>query len=228
MITSSIFENMHIKFGPLNLTGNIFLTWILMALLFLVFYVSGRNLKQTPGVIQVILEGIVVAFERAIGEVIPGKVDLVFSFVATLWIFVLTANLFGLIPGMSSPTADLSVTLSLATIVFLSVHWFGIREQGLSNYLKHYLRPSPVLLPFHIISEFSRTLALAIRLFGNVMSLEIAAILVVMVAGIIVPIPLLMLHIVEALIQAYLFGMLALIYIAGGLASQEMKIEKEN
>jgi len=87
--------------------------------------------------------------------------------------------------------------------------------------LRHYLSPSPILLPFHLISEITRTVALAVRLFGNIMSLEMAALLILLVAGFLVPIPILMLHIIEALVQAYIFGMLALIYIAGGLEAQQ-------
>jgi len=94
------------------------------------------------------------------------------------------------------------------------------------GYLKHYLSPSPILLPFHIVSEFSRTLALAVRLFGNVMSLEIAALMVLMVAGFLVPVPLLLLHVIEGLVQAYIFGVLTLIYVAGVMQSHEEKNRK--
>jgi F-type H+-transporting ATPase subunit a len=96
------------------------------------------------------------------------------------------------------------------------------------RYLRHYLSPTPVLLPFHIVSEISRTIALAVRLFGNIMSLEMAALLILLVAGFLAPVPILMLHIVEALVQAYIFGMLALIYIGGGIQSQlHREIPKE-
>ena len=144
-------------------------------------------------------------------------------FIGTLWIFLVTANLAGLLPGLHSPTGDLSATSALAILVFLAAHWYGIRSQGLASYLRHYLSPSPILLPFHIISEITRTVALAIRLFGNIMSLEMAALLILFVAGFLAPIPILMLHIIEALVQAYIFGMLALIYIAGGLQSQQLR-----
>ena len=138
-------------------------------------------------------------------------------FVGSLWIYLVFANLAGLVPGLHSPTGQLAVTSGLAILVFLATHWFGIREFGWLAYLRHYVQPNPILLPFNIISELSRTLALAIRLFGNVMSLEMAALLVLLVAGLLVPVPLLMLHVVEALVQAYIFGVLALVYIAGGL-----------
>lgn len=212
---------------PIHISGSVITSWGLMAFLGLASWFSARGLRQSPSNYQVVLEGIVSAMEDAIESVLPGKCDLVFPFLATLWIFILLANLTGIIPGLHSPTSDLSVTSSLAVLVFLSVHWFGIKAEGLRAYLKHYVSPSPILLPFHLISEASRTLALAVRLFGNVMSLEIGYALVLLVAGFLVPIPLLMLHVVEAVIQAYLFGMLALIYIAGGIQAQELRREKE-
>jgi len=153
--------------------------------------------------------------------VLPGRADRVLPFVATLWAYLLTANLVGLVPGLHSPTRDLSATSALAILVFFSVHWFGIRAQGLKAYLDHYLKPFPLLLPFHLLGEVTRTVALAVRLFGNMMSLEMAALLILLLAGFLVPVPILMLHIVEALVQAYIFGMLALLYIAGGVQSQQ-------
>jgi F-type H+-transporting ATPase subunit a len=113
-------------------------------------------------------------------------------------------------------------------LVFLSVHWFGIRSMGLRDYLRHYLSPTPILLPFHIISEITRTLALAVRLFGNMMSLELVALLLLWVGGLLVPIPILMLHIVEALVQAYIFGMLALIYIASAIQTGPAQTDGPN
>jgi F-type H+-transporting ATPase subunit a len=169
------------------------------------------------------LEGLLGAADEAIRAVLPAQTARLLPFIATLWLFIMVANLSGLIPGVHAPTGDLSTTAALAVIVFLSVHWFGIRSEGIRAYLRHYLAPMPIMLPFHLMSELTRTLALAIRLFGNIMSLEMAALLVLLVAGFLVPIPLLILHIIEALIQAYIFGMLALIYIAGAIHSQESR-----
>lgn len=227
MISTSIFDGMLFEIFGFKIMGSVVLTWGLMFALGCASFFLTRDLKREPEALQMALEGAVTAMEDAIESVLPGRVALVFPFVATLWTFILFANLIGLVPGLSSPTSDLSVTAALAFLVFLSVHWFGMRANGWSKYLKHYLTPNPIMLPFHLISEVSRTVALAMRLFGNVMSLEIAAVLVLMVAGLLVPVPLLMLHIVEALIQAYLFGMLALIYIAGGIQSQELQLQKE-
>jgi F-type H+-transporting ATPase subunit a len=227
MLSTGFFEGILFSVGGLAIAGSVVMTWLIMGLLAGFAYFSTRNLRQEPGGYQTVLEGIVGAMEGAVEDVIPGRTLLVFPFVFTLWIFIFVSNLIGLVPGFSSPTSDLSVTGALAVLVFFSVHYFGIRSEGLKNYLKHYLAPTPFMLPFHLISEISRTLALAVRLFGNIMSLEIAAVLVLMVAGLLVPVPLLMLHVVEAVIQAYLFGMLALIYIAGGIQSNELRLQKE-
>lgn len=176
-----------------------------------------------PGPIQVVLEGLVSAADEAIRAVLPAQTARLLPFIATLWLFIMVANLSGLIPGVNAPTSNLSTTAALAVLVFLSVHWFGVRSEGIKGYVRHYLAPMPVMLPFHLMSELTRTVALAIRLFGNMMSLEMAALLVLLVAGFLVPVPLLMLHIIEALIQAYIFGMLALIYIAGAIHSQQSR-----
>lgn len=199
-------------------------TWFLMVALVLVAWLGARRLSvDAPSRVQTAMEGTVMALQAAIEDVAPGHSERLLPFIGTLWIFIACANLTGLIPGLSSPTSDLSLSAALATLVFFSVHWFGIRVDGLRVYLKHYLYPNPILLPFHLLGEITRALALAVRLFGNMMSLEMAALLVLLVAGFLAPVPLLTLHIIEALVQAYIFGMLTLVYVAGSLQSRELK-----
>lgn len=206
--------------GPLGITATVVTTWGLMLVLALGAWLATRRLSlNRPGLAQTALEGAVQAVDAAIEAVLPGRGSLLLPFIGTLWLFIALANLIGLVPGLSAPTGDLSTTAALALLVFLSVHWFGIRAAGWRAYLRHYLAPSPLLLPFHLLGDLSRTLALAVRLFGNIMSLEMAALLVLLVAGLLVPVPVLMLHVIEALVQAYIFGTLALIYIAGGMQS---------
>lgn len=226
MDDSGIVVGIVYQLGPLQLTNTVITTWVIMAVIGLLSWLVTRRLQMEPGPIQTIAEGIVSTIEASIRGVAPDHVGHLLPFIGSLWIFLVIANLSGLIPGVHSPTRDLSATTSLAILVFLSVHWFGIRIQGMKAYLRHYLTPSPVLLPFHIISEITRTVALAVRLFGNIMSLEMAALLILLVAGFLVPIPILMLHIIEALVQAYIFGMLALIYVAGGIQSQQLAQQK--
>jgi F-type H+-transporting ATPase subunit a len=214
--------------GPVSVSATVVTSWGVMLLLWLLSIAVTRALRIEPNGWQTAAEGIVGAIEEAISQVLtPGQTRQVLPFIATLWIYLVLANLTGLVPGLHSPTGDLSATSALALLVFLSVHWFGIRANGLRDYLSHYLKPTPLLLPFHLISEVTRTVALAVRLFGNIMSLEMAALLILWVAGLLAPVPILMLHIVEALVQAYIFGMLALIYIASGLQSQQLRQGKE-
>jgi F-type H+-transporting ATPase subunit a len=215
------------QLGPLHIGPTVLTTWLLMLAIAGFCWLSTRRLSvERPSRVQIALEGLVGSIEEAIAAVAPNDVQRLLPFIGTLWIYLVVANLAGLVPGLGSPTADLSETSALAVVVFLSVHWFGLRKNGMA-YFRHYLSPSPILLPFHLLSEISRTIALAMRLFGNMMSLELAVMLVLLVAGFLAPVPLLLLHIVEALVQAYIFGMLALIYIAGALQSQQ-KLHEES
>lgn len=213
-------ETHGLTIGSLYISGSLLTTWVLMLGLLAFSAFIRRRLLQEENLWRTSAEILFSMMENAVKEVVPNYYQQVTPFIATLWIYLVLANLLGLIPGLHSPTADLSVTAGLALIVFASVHWFGIRNLGLKHYLKHYLSPNPIMLPFHLMSEISRTLALAIRLFGNIMSLEMAILLVLLVAGFLVPVPLMMLHLVEALIQAYIFGVLALLYIGTSLENK--------
>jgi len=223
----SLFIQPLFEFGPVQLTNTVVTTWVVMASIGILAWLTTRRLQIRPGRPQTMVEAIVLTIEESIRDIAPQHVAQILPFIGSLWIFIVLANLIGLIPGMHSPTRDLSATAAIAFLVFLSVHWYGIRIQGLKNYLLHYLKPSPILLPFNLISEVTRTIAMAVRLFGNMMSLEMIALLVLLVAGFLVPVPILMLHIVEALVQAYIFGMLALIYVAGSLQSQQLTQQKQ-
>jgi len=220
-------ETLLITLGPLMITTTVVTTWVIMGLIWICSWLITRRLRIDPGPMQAATEGIVISIEDAITAVDAQHAQKIMPFIGSLWIFLVIANLSSLIPGVHAPTRDLSATSALAIVVFLSTHWFGIRIQGLKKYLRHYLAPSPILLPFNLISEITRTVALAVRLFGNMISLEMAALLILLVAGFLAPIPIMMLHIVEALVQAYIFGMLALIYVAGGIQSHKLREKKQ-
>lgn len=227
MASSSSFITEVFHIGPLVITNTVVVTWGIMLALTAAAWAAIRGMRLSPGRWQVVVEGIVSAIEDAVRTVLPDHYRQVMPFIATLWIFIVVANLVSLIPGLRSPTGDLSQTAGLAILVFLAVHWYGLRSHGLKSYLRHYLQPNPILLPFHLISEITRTVALAVRLFGNIFSLQMAALLVLLVAGFLAPVPVLMLHIIEAVVQAYIFGMLALIYVAGAIQSQQLKHSQE-
>lgn len=209
-----------LHWGALQVPMSVLVSAAVSLLLVALAWWLGGRLRTAPGPLQTAVEGLVGAAEAAVEAMVGEQTPRVLPFIATLWVFLLCANLVGLLPGLESPTRDLSVTTALAMLVFFSVHWFGIRASGWRTYLRHYLRPSPLMLPFHLIGELTRTLALAVRLFGNMMSLQLTALLVLLVAGFLVPVPVLLLHVVEAVVQAYIFGMLALVYVAGGMQAQ--------
>ncbi|HWA98228.1 MAG TPA: F0F1 ATP synthase subunit A [Pirellulales bacterium] len=140
--------------------------------------------------------------------------------IVTLALFIATANLLGLAPGMHSPTADFSTTAALAAIVFVAVPFYGIRVRGLRGYLRHYLEPSPLLLPLEIVTEFSRTLALAVRLFGNVMSEELVIAVMLTIAGLFVPVPLMLLAVLTGVVQAYIFTVLTVVYVSAAVRAR--------
>ncbi len=212
--------------GPLAISQAVVTTWGVMVVLLAFCAMTTRHLALRPGPLQNLLEAVVGAIEQAVQAAAPSQARRIMPFIGTLWLFLLAANLIGVVPGLTAPTTQLSVTAALASLVFVSVHWFGLRDHGW-RYLRHYVSPSPLFLPFHLISEITRTAALAVRLFGNMMSLELAALIILFVAGLLVPIPILMLHIVEALVQAYIFGMLALIYIGGAVQAHTVARENE-
>ncbi|MCA8960110.1 MAG: F0F1 ATP synthase subunit A [Planctomycetes bacterium] len=145
----------------------------------------------------------------AAGRPSPGLV--VFS--ASLFLFISTSAVLGQLPGIAAPTSDLAATNALAIVVFLAVPIVGIQSRGLWGYLKHYFLPNPVLFPLHVISELSRTLALALRLFGNMMSGHLVVSLIVALVGVIVPVPLMALDLLIGFLQAYIFTVLASVYI---------------
>jgi F-type H+-transporting ATPase subunit a len=140
--------------------------------------------------------------------------------VVTLAMYIGTANLLGLVPGLRSPTADFSTTAALAAIVFFAVPVYGIRARGLRGYLRHYLEPSPLLLPLEIITEFSRTLALAVRLFGNVMSEELVIAVLLSLAGLLVPVPIMLLAVLTGVVQAYIFSILTVVYLSAAVRTK--------
>lgn len=209
--------------GPIEISNTVVTTWGIILVLGLFSWLMTRRLSSSSSTSQSALEAIVLSIETAVKRVAPQQAKQLIPFIGSLWILLVLSNLIGLIPGLHSPTRDFSATAALAVIVFLSVHWFGIRILGLKAYLRHFISPSPLLLPFNLISEVTRTIALAVRLFGNMMSLEMTALLILLVAGFLAPIPILLLHVIEALVQAYIFGMLALVYIAGGIQAQTLK-----
>ena len=224
---TSISSETLFRLGPMDISDAVVITWAGMAVAIVFGYIAGKNLKLYPRKWQHLLEACASGVNSAIEEVMERDPWPFFPLIATIWFMIGCANLTGIVPGLISPTRDISTAAALAAISFLSVHYFGIRYRGFMHYLKHYMEPVWVLFPFHIISELSRTVALMLRLFGNVMSGEMIAGVLLIVAGFLVPVPFALLEVVVAILQAYIFGMLTLIFIAAGVQAIEVEKTKE-
>jgi F-type H+-transporting ATPase subunit a len=193
----------------------VFVTTGLTLLIAVVVWVSARALKPTGiGLWQTMLETYVGWIRSTVEEIFDGDPDPHIPLIGTLMAFIGLSNLLALIPVLRPPTADLSTAVALALIVFCAVPYHGVRTLGARGYLRKYIEPHPLLMPLNLIGELSRTLALAVRLFGNVMSGQMIGAILLLIAGILVPIPLLMLGVLTGLVQAYIFGILAAVYIA--------------
>lgn len=202
--------------GFLKLNATIVFTWGLMFVLAVGSHLITRKLSTDlqRSRWQNFLEIVVTAIEKQIEEVGLRCPEKYVGFLATLFLFVATASLFTVIPGYEPPTGSLSTTAALALCVFLAVPSFGIEEQGMGNYLKSYVEPTFIMLPFHIISEISRTLALAVRLFGNMMSGTMILGILLTLTPFIFPILMSALGLLTGMVQAYIFSILATVYIA--------------
>lgn len=215
--------------GWIKLNATIVFTWVVMALLVLLSIFVTRRLTSDPKKIskgQNVLEVVVINVRNQIKEVSQQNPDRYLAFIGTLFIFIVVSNLLGVVPGFNPPTGSLSTTSALAICVFFAVPIYGIASRGFLGYLKQYLHPSPIMLPFNIIGDFSRILALAVRLFGNVMSGTMLVAILLAIIPLVFPIIMQVFGMLTGFIQAYIFAVLAMVYIASATQVQEKKIEQ--
>ena len=207
--------------GPVPITRPVVTTWVIMAVLTLVPWFVTRRLARHPDWRQAVLELIVTGIMGQIEEVTRKDPRPFLPVLGTLFIFLVTANLSGVLPGIEAPTGKLETPAALAFIVFASVHFFGVRARGPLSYLASFAKPKLVMLPLNIVSEITRAFSLMVRLFGNVMSGEFIIALIVAFAGLFVPIPLMALEILVGVVQAYIFTILATVFIASAVDPAE-------
>jgi F-type H+-transporting ATPase subunit a len=202
--------------GPLRLNATIVHTWVVMAVLVLGAYLATRRVSASmrPGRWQSLLEVLVTGMREQIRDVSQHDPGPYLPFVGTLFLFIASANVLAVVPGFAPPTGSLSTTTALALCVLVAVPLFGIAERGLGGYLMGYIRPTVFMLPFNIIGETSRTVALAVRLYGNVMSGTVIAAILLSLVPFFFPIVMQVLGLLTGLIQAYIFAVLAMVYIA--------------
>jgi F-type H+-transporting ATPase subunit a len=213
------------KFLVLNAT--ILYTWILMALITVGSWLVTRDLSTETASSrwQCFLEVVVTGIRDQIREISQQDPHQFLPFIGTLFVFIGVSNFLSFVPGYSPPTSSLSTTTALAICVFIAVPLYGIWDRGLIGYLKHYAEPSLFMVPLHIMSEISRTLALAIRLFGNVMSGNKVVAILLAISPFVFPIVINMLELLIGLIQAYIFAVLATVFISAVVRAQHEKEE---
>lgn len=224
-------EIVYFEWNFIRITATLVFTWITMLILSLSSYLITRNLSTGPEITkgQNILEAVVETIRGQIKEISQQEPGRYIPFIGTLFIFILALNVLSIVPGFISPTGSLNTTIALALCVFLSVPIYGITSQGIRGYLKEYIKPTIIMLPFNIISEISRTLSLAIRLYGNVMSASVIVAILLGVIPLFFPVVMQVLGLLTGVIQAYIFAILAIVYISS--ASKQKKkdsVSEEN
>ncbi len=199
---------------PINAT--IFYTWVVMAILVGASWLATRDLKTTVQVsrFQTALEMIVMTIRGQIKDVSNDNPIKYLSIIGTFFLFIALSNLLTIFPFFKAPTASLSTTAAFSCAVFFAMPWYGIRNAGIKAYLRKYIDPTPIMLPMNIISDFSSTFALAFRLYGNVLSGAVIGSVLIMLAPFLLPLPMQILGLLTGTIQAYIFALLAIVYVS--------------
>ncbi len=207
--------------GGIAIARTVVTTSVIVLVLGVVSWASTRRLRAAPGRWQAGLEAIVAWMTSQVRDVVRRDPAPFLPILGTLFLFIAVANLATIVPGVTSPTASLETPAALAVVVFFSAHVYGIRARGLRRYLGSYLKPNPLMLPLNILSEITRTFSLMVRLFGNMMSHELVLGILATIAGLLVPIPFMALGILVGLIQAYIFSILATLFVGAAVGAVE-------
>ncbi len=217
------------SYGPFALNATIVYTWGTMLVLVLVSWLITRNLSREASIsrMQNFLEVLVSKVRDQIQDVAGQNASRYLPFIGTLFVFILICNIFSVVPGYQAPTASLSTTTALAICVFVAVPLYGIAARGMLGYLKNYVQPTFLMLPFNIMGELSRTVALAVRLYGNIMSGTLIVGILLSIIPFIFPVAMQLLGLITGVIQAYIFAVLAMVYIAAATKSFDKTREPE-
>ncbi|ADE15019.1 alternate F1F0 ATPase, F0 subunit A [Nitrosococcus halophilus Nc 4] len=213
------------SWGPVSLNGTLLYSWIVMLLLVGGSWLITHRLSSSTDISrwQNLLEVLIIGMRDQIQEISRQKPGRYLPFVGTLFLFIGTSNLFTIVPGFMPATGSLSTTTALAICVFLAVPLYGITYEGPLHYLKHYIRPTILMLPFNIIGEISRTVALAVRLYGNIMSGTVIVAILISLTPFFFPIVMQLLGLLTGMIQAYIFAILAMVYIASATSAHHQE-----
>jgi F-type H+-transporting ATPase subunit a len=221
MQASPLASSVVFTLGPVPISKPVVTTWAIMVALGVACWLVTRRLGSRPDRRQAAVELAVTGILEQVESVIRAGARPFLPLLGTLFIFLVAANLAGLLPGVEAPTSKLETPAALAVIVFMSVHYFGVRAHGLLGYLASFAKPRLIMLPLKVVGEFTRTFSLMVRLFGNVMSGEFVIALTVALAGLFVPIPFMVLELLIGIIQAYIFAILATVFIGAAAGATE-------
>lgn len=227
MIESPLTMRTLFQIGPVPITAPVVVTWGLMAALTVLSLLTTRSLALSPSRYQAALELIVNAVEDQIRATMRVEPRPYVPMIGTLFLFILLANWLSLVPGVEPPTAHIETDAALGLIVFAAIVYFGVRVRGVGGYLKTFAEPSIAMIPLNLVETFTRTFSLIVRLFGNVMSGVFIIGIVLSLAGLLVPIPLMALELLVGAIQAYIFTVLAMVFIGSALGQRPEYKEEE-
>lgn len=211
------------SWGFIKINATILYTWLVMAILVFISWLATRNLSSELNVSrwQHFLEVVVSIIRSEISEMAKKGADNYIPIIGTLFLFICTSNVLAIVPGYVAPTSSITTTASLALCVFIAVPYYGISRNGLFHYLKEYFQPNFIFFPFHVMGEISRTLALTVRLFGNIMSHEKVVGILLAVTPLLFPVVMQALGLLIGVIQAYIFAILSMVYIASAISTEE-------
>lgn len=208
------------QLGPIPITQPVVVTWAIIFVTFLLSLILARGFQIRPGKTQAVMELLVEAIDHQVGEVVQRDPSPFRPVVGTLFVFILIANWSSLLPGIEPPTARLETDAALALIVLFSTGYFGVRFRGTLGYLKSFAEPSWAMIPLNIVEQITRTFSLVVRLFGNIMSGVFVIGIVLSLAGLFVPIPLMALELLTGTVQAYIFAILGCVFIASAVGGE--------
>ena len=208
--------------GPVAITQPVVTTWGILAAMLAFCLLATRNLQMRPGKVQALLELVVSAIDHQAEEVIRRDPAPFRPVVGTIFLFILVANWSSLLPGVEPPTARLETDAALALIVLVASGYFGVRLRGAGGYLRSFAQPTWAMIPLNIVEQITRTFSLVVRLFGNIMSGVFVIGIVLSLAGLFVPIPLMALELLSGTVQAYIFAILGCVFIATAVSGDDV------
>ena len=200
-------------------TDSVTTTWVVMGFILLLGWILSKNLSERPSKIQAVLESVIDFYENIAVQIMGEEGKQFVPLAVSIGLFILLSNWIEIIPGFNAPTRDLNTTIALAIVAVSSTYVVGIKKKGL-RFFKKYIEPSPIFLPINILEELVRPISLSFRLFGNILGEEIVIAILVMIVPLILPIPMILLGLFTGLIQAFIFSLLTLLYVAGAVGEE--------